>query len=98
MEGCQTDIRYHFANMLENCRPEEIVDDEAECIKASIELGLRYIRLHIHRRYKSPSGCYANAAKFAHFNTILNPNLTDTSAFANEVAICRCPGSLDYYH
>ena len=98
MEGCQTDIRYHFANRLENCRPEEIVDDEAECIKASIELGLRYVRLHIHRRYKSPSGCYANAAKFAHFNTILNPNLTDTSAFANKVAICRCPGSFDYYH
>ena len=96
MEGCQTDIRYHFTNKLENCRPEEIVDDEEECIKASIELRLRYVGSVT--RHKSPSGCYAKAGKFAHFNRILNPNLTDTSAFANEVAICRCPGSLDYYH
>ena len=70
--------------------PRRIVDSEDDCKKAANMFDLAYRGSVTYTN--TPAGCFSIRKEFIEFNTILNPNLTNPSAFGYCQGICYGPG------
>ena len=94
-ENCgETDVRYHLAPKLQNCKPGKIIDSIEECETASNELDLTYGTTVSEAIL--PAGCHRLLSPtITQFNHILDPDETTPSAFGDNLAICRCLGTFN---